>query len=280
MKNVIRFNLKQYIAFLFSLLVLLLFCPSTFMIAQAGENSINVQLLYKNLLNQQQINVYNQVYSAINQCDDSLFDLANPLSESSLEDTMNAVFNDHPELFWVNTAYKYAVDSAGMVRKMQLSYGINKADLSKVKSDYTQAVNSIVSGASQYSDIWEKEKYIYDAICSMNTYNESSAMNQSAYSALTGGSTVCAGYARAFQIICQQSGIPCYYVTGTSKGENHAWNIVYIDGKYYNVDLTWDDCLADANGYTSYNYFNKNDLEFSKDHSRSSLSSELICSIY
>ena len=113
----------------------------------------------------------------------------------------------------------------------------------------------------------------------MNTYNVSNSLNQSAYSALATGSSVCAGYARAFQMVCLQAGIPCYYITGTSKGENHAWNIVQINGAYYNVDLTWDDCIAEATGFSSYHYFNKNDLEFSFDHSRSPLSSQLMSCI-
>lgn len=30
------------------------------------------------------------------------------------------------------------------------------------------------------------------------------------------------------------------YISSVADGENHGWNIVYLDGKYYNVDPTWD----------------------------------------
>lgn len=273
MKKLVKKSGKRILC-IFSLIVLL--CSPRTIVAHASENYINTLCAYKNLLSAQEISVYNQVYSAILDYDSSLFRLSEPLSESDLEDTMNALFNDHPELYWVNTSYKYAVDSAGIVHKIQLNFGISKSDFNYVQSAYENAVDSIVDGAAVYSSAVDRERYIYDRICSMNTYNECSSMNQSAYSALTSGSSVCAGYARAFQIACLESGIPCYYVTGTSRGENHAWNIVQIDGKYYNVDPTWDDCLSETLGYNSYYYFNKNDLEFSLDHSRSVLSSQLV----
>ena len=94
-------------------------------------------------------------------------------------------------------------------------------------------------------------------------------MDQSAYSALVNGQSVCAGYARAFQYIMQQLGIPTYYCTGYS-GENHAWNIVKLYNDYYNVDTTWDDTEPGT-----YNYFNKTDAEFNTTHIRRNLSINL-----
>ena len=91
-------------------------------------------------------------------------------------------------------------------------------------------------------------------------------MNQSAYSALVNGKTVCAGYARAFQYLLGQLGIPCYYCTGFA-GENHAWNIVALEDGYYNVDTTWDDT-----GDGTYDYFNKTDDDYAGDHIRRELS--------
>ena len=64
-------------------------------------------------------------------------------------------------------------------------------------------------------------------------------MDQSAYSALVQGRSVCAGYARAFQYICQRLGIPAYYCAGSS-GEDHAWNIVKLGDGFYNVDRKYD----------------------------------------
>ena len=69
--------------------------------------------------------------------------------------------------------------------------------------------------------------YVHDRLISRISYSKAATMNQSAYSALVGGKTVCAGYARAFQYLMQKLGIPCYYCTGFA-GENHAWNIIKL----------------------------------------------------
>ena len=154
-------------------------------------------------------------------------------------------------------------------RMFYLKAPLTEAEFANANTIFENQLNQIVTNASRLSSAVEKEKYIHDYICSNTAYDEDSPLNQSAYSALTSSHSVCAGYARAFQIACERVGIPCYYVTGTSRGVNHAWNIVCIDGSYYNVDLTWDDVIADNFSKPSYIYFNKNDAAFAADHTRS-----------
>ena len=74
-------------------------------------------------------------------------------------------------------------------------------------------------------------------------------------------SAVCAGYARAFALICQYAGINCAWVWGNETEESsHAWNVIYpCDGSEpVLVDVTWDDGLSlDTVGQTEvdYSYF-------------------------
>ncbi|SFH79098.1 Transglutaminase-like superfamily protein [Pseudobutyrivibrio sp. OR37] len=224
---------------------------------------------YQNLLNENELKVYNQIYDMAMSFNDSMFPLCIPLSEPEMERTINSFYFDHPELYWVNTTYKYALNKSEQVIKFQLQFGISSEELVTANTIIENELNTIVAAAmAEASDI-EKERCIHDYICSNTSYSVDAKLNQSAYSALTSPYSVCAGYARAFQIACERVGIPCYYVTGTSKGVNHAWNIVYIDGKYYNVDLTWDDVIAENYSKPSYVYFNKTDATFAADHTRS-----------
>jgi len=59
---------------------------------------------------------------------------------------------------------------------------------------------------------------------------------------------VCHYYALLFNEMCLRSGIPCFYVEGSASGsyglEGHAWNMVYVDGKWQYVDATWDDPIS------------------------------------
>lgn len=61
---------------------------------------------------------------------------------------------------------------------------------------------------------------------------------------------VCQGYALGFKALCDEAGIKCemVYGTGTSMGQSisHAWNVVCVDGQWYQIDTTWDDPIIDS----------------------------------
>jgi hypothetical protein len=150
--------------------------------------------------------------------------------------------------------------------EVTLSYNRTAQNLEQSKEEFEAQAQKILDGAETQSDDAAKEEYVHDALVEKADYALSSAMNQSAYSALVNGDTVCAGYARAFQYLMQQLGIPCYYCTGYSGGD-HAWNIVKVDDGYRNVDVTWDDTNP-----STYDYYNKTDADFVGTHVRTGLS--------
>lgn len=105
-----------------------------------------------------------------------------------------------------------------------------------------------VEGLSQYDQI----KYVYDYIILNCEYNRK---YDGAYNALVRGWACCNGYASAFYEIMEELNIPCKYTTG----EDHAWNTVYLDGYWYNIDATWGDEGGDK---ISYEYFLKSNKEW------------------
>ncbi|XP_075057671.1 kyphoscoliosis peptidase-like [Mixophyes fleayi] len=70
---------------------------------------------------------------------------------------------------------------------------------------------------------------------------------------------VCAGYASLFQRMCSIAGVQCKKVSGNSKGAkkkirqkitggvNHAWNMVYLEGSWHLLDVTWGAGHSDDN---------------------------------
>ena len=59
------------------------------------------------------------------------------------------------------------------------------------------------------------------------------------YGILVDGKGVCMSYAYAFRMLCDLSGVDCVVVTGYLDGNlPHAWNMVKIDGKWYEIDCT------------------------------------------
>lgn len=81
---------------------------------------------------------------------------------------------------------------------------------------------------------------------------------------------VCQGYARGLQYLCLRAGIPAIYVTGTASYNpppvDHAWNMVRIDGEWYNVDATNDDPPTGATVEVRYDDFLQCDDDFLHDH--------------
>lgn len=220
---------------------------------------------YYAMLNEKGKHLYRQIYangSDLNQA----FAPVESVTARELRNIFSAVYNDHPELFWMETAYSGKYVRSGQCVEIDLRFNRTARDLETAKARFGENAEQILSEAQNLSSDYDKEKFVHDALIDRITYNMGAEMNQSAYSALVNGQTVCAGYARAFQYLMQQLGIPCYYCTGFA-GESHAWNIIRLDDGFYNVDTTWDDT-----GDGTYDYFNKTDADYASSHIRRDLS--------
>lgn len=84
---------------------------------------------------------------------------------------------------------------------------------------------------------------------------------------------VCAGYARTFQYLLQNAGIPCTYIEGSALGDSHGWCLAFLDGKYYLVDPTWGDpeYIAEEGaeipqGTVDYRFFAVTDADMASTH--------------
>lgn len=209
--------------------------------------------------------LYKQIYANALNKQESFAPVVS-VNTNQLKNVFEAVYNDHPELFWLEAGYacKYLQDKQCI--EITLQYNQTVTNFEEAERFFKANADEILNGAKALSSDSEKEKYVHDKLSEKVLYNAGADMNQSPYSALVGGESVCAGYARAFQYLMQQLDIPCYYCTGYS-GEDHAWNIICLDNVYYNVDVTWDDTTP-----STYDYFNKTDEEFSKTHIRKGLS--------
>ncbi len=220
---------------------------------------------YYDMLDTQGKAAYERLLESITELDESVSFGFLKLSEEQFCDAWEAVQNDHPECFWLGSECGYSVNGFGCVIGAKLSYYEFPEGIETAKARFSDAAETILDGAAQMDSDYGKEIFIHDALAERVIYDLEAEYSQSAYSALLGGSTVCAGYARAFQFLMNECGIPCCYCTGTCGG-SHAWNLVMLDGEYYNVDLTWDDACS------SYDYFNRTDEDFAGTHTRTGLS--------
>ena len=137
-----------------------------------------------------------------------------------------------------------------VVRKMHLD---GKSDAQKAEAIYRYIINHV--------------EYDYEALSA-----EERQISHTAYGALMNGKAVCQGYSLLYLRMAYEAGLEAKYISGTSDygtgGGGHAWNIVKIGKRYYNVDVCWDD-----NGFYDADenrYFLLNDKDF-KHHTRDAL---------
>lgn len=74
------------------------------------------------------------------------------------------------------------------------------------------------------------------------------------YGALINNVAVCLGYAACFELLAALAGFECITVMGAafSSTENHAWNMIKLDGEWYCVDATWDHGSKPSPEYCEY----------------------------
>ena len=146
------------------------------------------------------------------------------------------VLNEHPDLFYVSSVFSYSYMSSGVVTSVFPSY--NSSYSENDIAAYRGAVMQIVGMLDpQWTDV-EKLLFLHDYLVTHCEYDKSLQHNN-AYDALVGGSTVCQGYALAFNDLCVNSGINAMVVS--SRNLDHAWNLVSTGGEHFFVDCTWDD---------------------------------------
>lgn len=85
----------------------------------------------------------------------------------------------------------------------------------------------------------------HDHLASHCRYEPDAPLAHEAPGALMHGAAVCDGIAKAYKLLCDEAGIPCTVVTGSSGGP-HAWNVVRVEGRWAHVDVTDD--LASPGG--------------------------------
>lgn len=152
-------------------------------------------------------------------------------------------------------------------------------NLSNAVQTFNSSVQTILSEC-QTGSRYDRLLAVHNWLTSHNCYNRFYPTYSQAqigdtpwcaYSAIEGNSSqqspVCEGYARAFKVLCDNMGIPCILMSGQARfnpesaSGAHMWNYVQMEnGKWYAVDVTWDDPTVAGNynvvsGYESQQWF-------------------------
>lgn len=156
-------------------------------------------------------------------------------------------------------------------------------------SAINDVMQQILGGIPKEASDFEKVAYIYKKIGEMAYYDRTGCIGDESYvegrnnivRSLKGGlienKLVCVGYSLVLKKFLDELGIESRIISGDVPGipnSGHEWNQVKIDGKWYNVDLTWDAKTIRSGG--KLEYFLLNDEEFYKTHRVKKVNTSLI----
>ena len=213
------------------------------------------------------------------------------LTLEQIQETVDLFINDNPQYFFVRNGYIYDISMKEYEnlrdekREQNVGIGLliyirfaDGTERQKAAEKLLKKADAVIRNANKKKTADEKIRYVHDFLIRHTTYiqnkkDEEKELTQSAFSALCKKRSVCAGYSRAFSMLCNGLGYKTICLTG---GENpgHMWNMTYIRKKWYNFDVTWDD--LDVDGFICTDWFARSDREFSRDSGKNHVPEEFL----
>ena len=195
------------------------------------------------------------------------------LNSAQLNHIYTALLYDNPELFFLERTS--SVQQSKQWAYFYPKYRMGITDYEAMLEKCAAVADKIAQEAAQKETLFDKELIVHDRLLAMCRYSDNSAYayRNSIYGVLCNGNAACEGYAKAAKYVLDRIGIPCYLVTGQSTppgsaSQSHMWNIVQLDGKFYHLDLTWDDpVLENGENLIRHTFFNVTDSVISATHS-------------
>lgn len=190
-----------------------------------------------------------------------------------------AMTKDNPLIYYVNqSTCKMATDGLGHTAICP-QYFYSQDKVKEFNRKIQDTVNQLAGDlhlieGSEY----EKELKIHDWFCKNIKYDHQGTdladphrviFSHNIIGVFAKQTAQCEGIAKAMKVLLNALDMKCIVAMGEAGQGNdwgpHAWNIVNIDGKAYQADVTWD--IGDSvGGKISYEYFNVTDRFMKKTH--------------
>lgn len=205
-------------------------------------------------LTDRQKKLYDEILPKVQKIEDFTYTAAE-YGYDTLDDlliVMGAINSDHPEL---ELYFSIAdVDDGDTTTALTSHYFMpvggdvktdeQKAELKRELEIFNAECDAVVAAMPEGLSTYDKYRYLATFISLRTTYDyDAVGGNQiaTAYGAIEGGLSICQGYSRGFEYLCQKADLWCRTVSGESRETSHAWNLVKLESGTYHVDVTWSD---------------------------------------
>lgn len=201
--------------------------------------------------------IYDEIIKAAEQYSSSItFDSDKNITSEDYLDVYQIIYDDEPSLFYIDKKMQYAVNSSTKrLASSKIFYKYGSSETYKMQSEIDSEVNKILAMITSDMTDYDKVKLFNDVLASTVVYDETAANCRDIYGVFVDKKAICGGFSKAFSYLCSKAGIETAAVTGDADGQPHMWNKVKIDGKWYNVDVTYAVSNSTEGNYVRYDYF-------------------------
>lgn len=198
--------------------------------------------------------LYQQMQARVTPIDVSEYDIPYETTKPvKIQRLVSGVLNENPDLYYVSNGFGYSHNGTKII-SLKITYDTTLSD-----SQWQQGVDAALASVDQSMGDLQKAIVLHDYLAVNCEYDYENleadtlpAASFSTYGVFANRIAVCQGYALAYKYLLNQVGIDCYMVTSDTM--NHAWNLIKLDGQYYQVDVTWDDPVWDLVGRAVHTY--------------------------
>ena len=175
------------------------------------------------------------------------------MNEISNDDTTLSILNKFVHPYNSYSSIKFSFNDE--IIKITIEHTYNEEEIKILNNKVDEIINNNIKNNMTIKD---KIKTIHDYIINNTDYDtlktnnikDTTYKSNTAYGVLIQGYGICSGYSDAIKIFLDRFNVVNYKINN----EEHIWNLVQLNGKWYHLDLTWDDPISDKN-ITRDNYF-------------------------
>jgi hypothetical protein len=150
----------------------------------------------------------------------------------------------HPYNSFDNISFSFDED----VVEITINHIYTNEEIDKINTIVDDVVENYLDNSMS---VKEKIRIIHDYIIDNADYdtlktenkNDNTYKSNTAYGVLIEGYGICSGYSDTMAIFLDKLNVINYKISN----DQHIWNLVYLDGSWLHLDLTWDDPISDQN---------------------------------
>ena len=187
-------------------------------------------------------------------CTNDLAKISNDQVLLSVINNMVSPFNSYEKLYMTTNTYGKATISVDKLYSKEdiklITEKINAIKKEVIKDDMSDrekisAYHDYVINNSSYDE--DRARNIEKGNTETNAYNSHKANGP-----LLEGKSLCSGYSDAMKLYLDELNIPNYKIAN----DEHIWNLIYIDGQWLHLDLTWNDPVtSDGSNLLLHKFF-------------------------